>query len=87
MKRTQLYIDETLFHRLSLLSREKKTTISDLVRKALEQVYGKKQSPEARLKALQAIRGIWKSRKNLESTQTYVRSLRRDSRSKRLGLK
>ncbi|GEM_PF-3608885 len=34
MHRTQIYIEENLFQRLSRLSREKKTTISELLRRA-----------------------------------------------------
>ena len=86
MKRTQLYMDEILFQRLSVLSREKKTTISDLVRKALEQVYGKKTSPAARLRALQSVRGIWQRRRDLGRTEQFIRAMRRDTRSKRLGM-
>ena len=86
MKRTQLYMDEALFRMLSLLSRKKKTTISDLVRKAIEKVYGKKRSPEERLKALQSAFGIWKNRKDLPPTDEYLRAIRKDTRRKRLGL-
>ncbi len=86
MKRTQLYLDEGIFRTLSDLSREKKTTISDLVRKAIQKVYGKSQSPNQRLRALQSACGIWKNRKDLPPTDEYVRSLRIDTRKKRLGL-
>jgi hypothetical protein len=86
MKRTQLYIDEGLFHTLAAVSREKKTTISDLVRKALARVYGKKSSTREKLEALQAVCGIWKDRSDLPPTDKYIRSLRKDTRLKRLGL-
>ena len=86
MKRTQLYIDEGLFHRLSLLSREGKTTVSDLVRKAIEKVYGRRRSSQERLKLFQAACGIWKGRTDLPPTQEYVRQLRKSTRIKRFGL-
>ena len=86
MKRTQLYIDENLFYRLGVLSRQKRTTISDLVRKALEKVYGKRTDKEDFLKALQASAGIWKDRSDIPSTEEYVRSLRKSTRLKRFGL-
>lgn len=86
MKRTQLYLDEDLFRWLSLISREKKTTISDLVRKALEKVYGRDKGVKEKLKALSAAFGIWKNRSDLPSTDDYVRSLRKDTRMKRFGL-
>lgn len=86
MHRTQLYIDEGLLHRLSTLSREKGTSISDLVRRALERVYGKKKEKGEFLKALRATAGIWKDRKDLPSTEDYIRSLRKSTRRERLGL-
>jgi hypothetical protein len=86
MKRTQLYIDEGLFHRLSVISREKKTTISNLVRRAIEKVYGRLRSKEAFLKALQESAGLWKDRDDLPPTQEYIRSLRKGTRGKRFGL-
>lgn len=86
MKRTQLYIDEGLFHRLSVLSREKRTTISDLVRRAIEKVYGRRRSSQERLSAFQDACGIWKDRTDLPPTQEYVRQLRKSTRMKRFGL-
>lgn len=86
MKRTQLYFDEGILRWLSALSREKKTTISDLVRKAVEKVYGRRRTSQERLKAFQAARGIWKDRTDLPPTQEYVRQLRKGTRMKRLGL-
>lgn len=87
MKRTQLYIDEGLFHRLSALSRERRTTVSDLVRRAIEEVYGRKKNDKDQfLKALKASAGIWKNRSDLPSTEEYVRSMRKSSRWKRFGL-
>ena len=87
MKRTQLYMDDTVFRLLSMISREKKTTISDLVRKAVERVYGKRKRRGDFFKALQGSAGIWKDRIDLPSTDEYVRSLRKDTRMKRFGLK
>lgn len=86
MRRTQLYFDEGIFQKLAILSREKKTTISDLVRKAVDKVYGQKSSIKARLKTLQAACGIWKNRTDLPPTDEYVRMLRKDTRLKRFGL-
>ncbi len=86
MKRTQLYMDESNFHLLTLLSREKKTTISDLVRKAVERVYGKRRKRNDFLKALEATAGMWKDRKDLPPTDEYIRSIRKDTRMKRFGL-
>ena len=87
MKRTQLYIDESQFQLLSFISREKKTTISDLVRKALDKVYGgKKRKTKEMIKALHAAFGIWKNRTDLPPTDEYIRALRKGTRMKRFGL-
>ena len=80
MKRTQLYIDEGLFQKLIVLSREKKTTVSDLVRKALEKIYGRRKKSEDFLKALTTSAGIWKDREDLPATDEYIRSLRKSTR-------
>lgn len=79
-------MDDALFRLLAVISRERKTTISDLVRRAVKRVYGRAPSKEARLKALHAVCGLWKDRKDLPPTEEYVRSLRRDTRARRLGL-
>ena len=86
MKRTQLYIDDSQFQFLSHISREKKTTISDLIRKAVDKVYGRKKNKKDTIKAFNAAFGIWKDRKDLPSTDEYIRSLRKDTRMKRFGL-
>lgn len=80
MKRTQLYIDESLFSTLSLISRKRKTTISDLVRRALEHVYGAGGGDSDQ--ALEASFGLWRGRADLPSTQDYVRDLRKGTRLK-----
>lgn len=79
-------MDESLFQLLTLVSLERKTTISDLVRKAVEKVYGSHARRRNKVKSLQAAFGIWKKRTDLPDTDTYVRSLRKDTRSKRLGI-
>lgn len=86
MHRTQLYFEESLFSRLISMSREKGTTVSDLVRKAVEKVYGKSKKKDGFQKALMASAGLWKNRKDLPPTDEYVRSLRKDTRMKRFGL-
>ena len=85
VKRTQLYIDEGIFEMLATLSRKQKTTISDLVRKAVEKVYGRKKNERDKIKALKAAFGIWKNRKDLPPTDEYIRQLRKDTRAERLG--
>lgn len=86
MKRTQLYIDDSQFQLLSHISREKKTTVSDLVRRAVEKVYGRRRGKRDFVKALEASFGIWRERADLPSTDEYVRRLRKDTRAERFGL-
>ncbi|QQR81554.1 MAG: ribbon-helix-helix protein, CopG family [Deltaproteobacteria bacterium] len=86
MHRTQIYMDESVIERLSQISRQKKTSISNLIRQAVEKAYGKKISKEERWKKLSAACGIWKDRDDLPPTDEYVRSLRKNTRMKRFGL-
>ena len=86
MKRTQLYIDDQIFYRLFLISKQKGVTISDLVRKAIHKVYGKQKLPVRSIDALKASSGLWANRKDMGPTEQYIRSLRTGSRARRLGL-
>jgi len=83
MKRTQLYLDDDLWNALHARARQEKTTISALVREAARERYIG--DLEERRKAMLAFVGIRKDRKDLpDSTEEYVRSLRRDTRLERL---
>ena len=83
MKRTQLYLDDDLWNALHNRARIEKTTISHLVRQAARERY--LGNLDERRKAMNALVGIWKDRTDLpESTEEYVRSLRRDTRMERL---
>jgi metal-responsive CopG/Arc/MetJ family transcriptional regulator len=84
MKRTQLYLDEDLWEALHTRAAIEKTTVSDLVRTAARERYV--EDTEKRRGALMGIVGIWKDRTDLPDTETYVRSLRKGTRLKRLGI-
>jgi metal-responsive CopG/Arc/MetJ family transcriptional regulator len=84
MKRTQLYLDEDLWEALHTRAAIEKTTVSDLVRTAARERYV--EDTEKRREALMGIVGIWKDRTDLPDTETYVRSLRKGTRLKRLGI-
>jgi hypothetical protein len=82
--RTQLYLDDDLWNALRNRARNQGTTISDLVRKAARERY--LGNLDERREAMLAFVGIRKGRKDLpDSTEEYVRSLRRDTRRERLG--
>ncbi len=83
MRRTQLYLDEDLWNALHTRARREGTTISDLVRQAARERY--LGDLEERREAMKALVGIWKDRKDIpDSTEEYIRSLRRDTRMERL---
>jgi hypothetical protein len=85
MKRTQIYLTNDQWRELSVLSSEKRTTVSALIRRAIDQVY-QHDGHDDFDQALQAVMGIWKDRTDIGSTDDYVRSLRRDTRMERFGL-
>ena len=78
MKRTQLYLDQDLWTRLHLIANQQGTTISELVRQAAREKYLK--GADARRDAMLGVVGLWKDRTDLESTEEYVRSLRKGKR-------
>ena len=83
MRRTQLYLDDGLWNALHNRARSEKTTISNLVRQAARERY--LGNLDERREAMLAFVGIRKDRKDLpDSTEEYVRSLRRDTRLDRL---
>ena len=80
MKRTQLYLHEDIWKVLHIRSRQRRTSISDLVRQAVREKYGS--SPVDRRQAMQGLVGMWKEREDLPDSTAYVRRLRK---GKRLG--
>jgi hypothetical protein len=82
MKRTQLYLNEDIWKALHVRSRQQGTSISELVRQAVRDKYGS--SPASRRQAMQALVGLWKDRKDLPDSTTYVRRLRKGNRLKKI---
>lgn len=82
MKRTQLYLQESIWKTLHVRSRQQGTSISELVRQAVCEKYGN--SPASRREAMLALVGLRKSRRDLPDTATYVRKLRKGKRMRRL---
>lgn len=78
MVRTQLYLDEAIHRRLRDLAAKQRRTLSDLVREALVRAYGVPDADEQE-RTLRAIEGLWRDRKDLGTTNEYVRRLRRDT--------
>jgi len=82
VKRTRLYLDEDLWNALHARSHTQKTTVSELVRKAVRERYLGKQ--DERMKAMQAFVGIRRGRSEPADSVEYVRKLRRGGRLDRL---
>lgn len=64
-------------------ARRSRSTVSALVREAVRERY--LGSLEERKKAMQAVVGLWKDRRELGDATAYVRRLRRGTRLKGLG--
>jgi len=85
MKRTQLYIEDDIFKSLKRISRERSVSISELVRDAIRRVYTGERPTDAEF-ILKEAAGVWKDRKDIGPTETYVRRMRKDSRRERMRL-
>ncbi len=78
MRRTPGYLDEKMHRKLAALGRERGVTLSELVRKALDEKCGAGAGAR-RLGLLQWVEGLWAERADLADTETRVRELRDDS--------
>jgi hypothetical protein len=85
MKRTQLYLDEEMARTLETLSRQKATTVSELVRASLRERYTPGKDLD-KLELARRLTGIWKNRRDLTEIEVTVRELRRGSRLKRFQI-
>jgi hypothetical protein len=79
----QLYLDDDIWKALHVQSRQRRTSVSDLVRQAVRDRYGI--SPANRRQAMMALVGMWKDRDDLPDATTYIRRLRRGKRLKRIA--
>jgi len=80
MKRMNLYLSNEEIAGLSSISVHEKRSVSALVRQAIHQTYFEKKKADF-AEALKKTCGIWKERKDIGSTDAYVRKLRTDRRS------
>jgi Ribbon-helix-helix protein, copG family len=85
MKRTQLYLDEKMARTLARLSREKGTTVSELVRESLREKYMTLRAA-GKAELARQLTGIWTKRRDLAKIDHVVRVLRKGARLKRFGL-
>jgi len=82
MKRTQLYLDDSLWKTLRICAGQSGQSVSELVRQALREKY---LGSAGRHDAMQAFVGIRRSRRDIPDTEEYVRELRKGDREKRLS--
>jgi ribbon-helix-helix CopG family protein len=82
VKRTQLYLNEDIWKALHIRARQHKTTISELVRQAVREKYGR--TAADRREAMEALVGMWKDREDLPDSEEYVRQLRKGKRLRRI---
>jgi hypothetical protein len=80
MRRTQLYLDEECGRMLAAESRRRRTTISALVREAVDRAYGSG-SAKNRAAIIDRLAGIWRNRTDLGKAD--VRKLRESRRPDR----
>jgi hypothetical protein len=85
MRRTQLYLDPDMAKLLSAVSRERGSTVSELVRECIREKYGKKTTLDKAALA-RSLAGVLKGRKDLASIDREVRLVRKDTRRQRLKL-
>ncbi len=82
MRRTQLYLDDSLWNALHTHALSQKTTISELVRAAVRERYLGRQDEQ--IKAMREFVGIRGEEAGAPDAVDYIRSLRRGDRLERL---
>jgi predicted DNA-binding protein len=85
MRRTQLYLSEKMGRTLAALSRQRGTTVSQLVRESVEAKYMSHKEMD-KVSLARQLSGIWRKRKDLKDIDLAIRRLRKGTRLKRLGL-
>jgi Arc/MetJ family transcription regulator len=82
VRRTQLYLDDDLWVTLRLRSQQARTSVSEMVRRAVREKYST--GLAGRQQAMQDFAGMWRKRTDLAEPEDYVRTMRRGSRLERL---
>ncbi len=85
MKRTQIYLEDSIYNVLKVISRTRRTTVSELVRQAIRIVY--KDQKQNKIEKFDNACGIWAERNDFMHPSKYVRSLRKGKRLERFNLK
>ncbi len=85
MKRTQIYLEEGIYNTLKVISKTRRSTVSELIRQAIRVMY--KDQKQNKIEKFDNACGIWAKRDDLRNPSKYVRGLRKGRRLERLGLK
>lgn len=80
MYRTQLYLDDDMHERLRRMAQIQGTTVSELVRRAIDRTYFAASPPAARARAVAAAAGLWHDRDDLSDERAWLRDLRGSGR-------
>lgn len=84
MRRTQIYLDDQQRRKLERVAKRTHRTLSDLIREAIDARYAATPKEDF-LEALRAgAFGVWKERKDLGTTDAFIRRHRRGGRIDRL---
>jgi predicted transcriptional regulator len=85
MRRTQIYLDDQQRRKLDRVARRTRRTVSDLIREAIDARYAATPHEDF----IEGLRtdafGVWRDRRDLGTTEAYVRRLRGGSRIDRLA--
>ena len=76
MVRTQIYLDEAQKAELERMSSERKATVSELIRQAIDQFVGR--SSTSLEDALDQSFGLWRDREDIGDASKYVRRIRKE---------
>ncbi len=85
MRRTQIYLDEEMARALSELSRQRGSSVSELIRESVRLRYMTGREID-RAEIARQLAGIWADRKDLRDIDRIVRTLRRGRRLRRQGI-
>jgi Arc/MetJ family transcription regulator len=83
MKRTQIYLDEDVLKVLKTIAKQRRSTVSDLVRGALREKFLEHRPDRAQV--LLSVVGAWGDRKDLGDSTDFVRGMRKGTRAARLS--
>lgn len=74
MERTQIYIDSESKRILQQMAEDRKTTMAELIREAVEQYIAKAQKQDENI--LKETKGLWKDRDDIGDSIKYVNDMR-----------